>query len=206
MLENLFNLVKEFSGEAVVNNPAVPNEQNDEVTAEATKTVAGGLQNMMAGGGLENILSLFKGDGNQQQGSGGLLKNPIVTMMIGHFASKLMSKFNMGSNEASSVANNLIPSVVTNLVNPTNDPSDNSFNINSIIGALSGGAAQNTGNSGGGFDFQNILNSFTGGGSDHGGGNGLADIISQVTNGAQQQQQQQGGGGGLMDMIKGFMK
>jgi hypothetical protein len=208
MLENLFNLVKEFAGDAVVKNPDVPNEHNDEVTAEATKTVAGGLQNMMAGGGLENVLSLFGGGGQQQQtGGGGLLKNPIVNMMIGHFAGKLMGKFGLGSTQANGVANNLIPSVISNLVSRTNDPSNSSFNINSIIGALTGGGAapaQAQQSGGGGFDFQNILSSFTGGGN--GGGGGLADIISKVTGGAQQQQQQQSGGGGLMDIIKGFMK
>jgi hypothetical protein len=209
MLENLLNLVKEFAGDAVVKNPDVPNEHNDAVTAEATKTVASGLQNMMAGGGLENVLSLFGGGGGQQQsGGGGLLKNPIVNMMIGHFSSKLMAKFGLGSSQANGVANNLIPNVISGLINRTNDPNNSSFDINSIIGSLTGGGAaapaQQTAGGGGGFDFQNILSSFTGGGS--GGGGGLADIISKVTGGAQQQQQQQGGGGGLLDMIKGFMK
>jgi len=203
MLENLFSLVKEYAGDAVVNNPAVPNDENDAVTAEATKTVAGGLQNMLAGGGLENVLSLF--NSGQQQGSNDLLKNPIVNMMIGHFAGKLMNKYGLGSNEANGVANNLIPSVIGGLINRTNDPNNSSFDINSLIGSLTGGGAQQANTGGGGFDFQNILNSFTGGGG-QGTGNGLADIISSVTGGAQQQVQQQGGGGGLLDMIKGFIK
>lgn len=206
MLENLFNLVKEYAGDAVVNNPDVPNEHNDAVTAEATNTVAGGLQNMLAGGGLENVLSLFSG-GQQQQSGGGILKNPIVNMMIGHFAGKLMSKFGLGANQANGVASNLIPNVISGLVNRTNDPNNSSFNINDIIGSLTGGggaAAQQT-SGGGGFDFQNILSNLTGGGNS-GGGGGLSDIISSITGGAQQARQQQGGGGGLLDMIKGFMK
>jgi hypothetical protein len=200
MLDNLFKLVKEFAGDTVVNNPDVPNEHNDAVTAEATKTVASGLQNMMAGGGLENVLSMFSGGG--QQGSGGLLKNPIVNMMVGHFAGKLMSKFGLGTTQANGVANNLIPNVLNSLISRTNDPNDNSFNLNGLLGALTGGGQQG---GGGGIDFQNILSQFTGGGQ-QGGGGGIADIISQVAGGAQQQRQQQGGGGGLLDMIKGFMR
>lgn len=203
MLENLFNLVKEYAGDAVVNNPDVPNEHNDAVTAEATNTVAGGLQNMLAGGGLENVLSLFSG--GQQQGGGGFLKNPIVNMMIGHFAGKLMSKFGLGSTQANGVASNLIPNVISGLVNRTNDPNNSSFNINDIIGSLTGGGASaQQASGGGGFDFQNIISSFTGGGNS--GGGGLSDIISSITGGAQQARQQQGGGGGLLDMIKGFIK
>lgn len=44
MLENLFNLIKEQGQEVVVNNPAVPNEQNNAVLASATSSVAEGLQ------------------------------------------------------------------------------------------------------------------------------------------------------------------
>jgi hypothetical protein len=32
MLENLFNLIKEHSADAVINNPAIPNEKNDAVS------------------------------------------------------------------------------------------------------------------------------------------------------------------------------
>ena len=36
MLQELFNLVKGSAGESVINNPDVPNQQNNEVVAEAT--------------------------------------------------------------------------------------------------------------------------------------------------------------------------
>ncbi len=55
MLEQLLNLVKEQAGNAVVNNPAVPNEHNDGVIAEATSSITGGLQQELANGGLQNV-------------------------------------------------------------------------------------------------------------------------------------------------------
>jgi len=42
-VDNLFNMVKDLAGDAVVNNPEVPNKHNNKVIAEATKTFAGGL-------------------------------------------------------------------------------------------------------------------------------------------------------------------
>ena len=42
-VDNLFNMVKNLAGDAVVNNPEVPNNHNNEVIGEATKTFAGGL-------------------------------------------------------------------------------------------------------------------------------------------------------------------
>ncbi|MCP9752976.1 hypothetical protein [Ferruginibacter sp. HRS2-29] len=214
MLEELFNLVKGSAQETVVNNPDVPNDQNDEIVAEATNTVASGLRNMVAGGGLQNILSLFGNNtsGNQQQqGSSSLLSNPIVNMMVGHFAGKLMSKFNLGGAQANNVANNLIPSVISNLVNKTNDPNNSNFSIESLLNSITGGASnqvvqqeQQNGNSG--FNISDLIGQFTGGGNtQQSGGGGLMDIVSQLAGGAQAQQAKNGGGG-LMDLIKGFMQ
>lgn len=209
MLDNLFNMIKGVAGDAVINNPAVPNEQNDAVVAEATNTVAGGLQNLVAGGGLESILSLFGGGGQQQQGKSSLMSNPIVTMMIGHFAKKLMGKFGLQSNQASGVAQSLIPSVITNLISKTNDPNNSSFTLDGLLNSLTGGQsqqiAQQQQQQEGGFSFQNLITQFTGNGQ-QGGGGGLMDIVSQLAGGATQAQQQQQGGGGLMDIIKGFIK
>ena len=206
MLEKLFNLIKESASETVINNPDIPNEQNNEVVAEATNTVASGFQNILAGGGLKNLLSLFGGGGNNQQKSG-LLSNPIVTMMIGHFISKLTGKFNLSSNKAGAVANGLIPEILSKLINKTNDPNDNSFDMNSIIKSLSGGGSQQNGSTGG-FDLQDILSKFTKGGMDtnNDGKTGLDDILGSITGGAQQEVGHNSQGGGLMNIIKGFLK
>src|SRR5687768_3903767 len=82
MLKELFDLVKGTATDTVINNPDVPNEKNDEVVAEATNTVASGLRNIVAGGGVQSLLGLF-GSGNNKKS---LLSNPIVSMMMGHFA------------------------------------------------------------------------------------------------------------------------
>ncbi|MFN8250463.1 MAG: hypothetical protein U0V75_01180 [Ferruginibacter sp.] len=204
MLDNLFDMIKGVAGDAVINNPDVPNEHNDAVVAEATNTVAGGLQNLVAGGGLESVLSLFGGGG--QQGQQNLNGNPVVSMMIGHFAKKLMGNFGLNSNQASGVAQNLIPSVISNLVNKTNDPSNSSFTLDNLLNSLTGGQSQQVAQeqqAGGGFSFQNLIGQFTGGGQQ--GGGGLMDIVSKLAGGATQAQQQQGSGG-LMDLIKGFIK
>jgi hypothetical protein len=207
MLENLFNLVKEFSGDTVVNNPDVPNQHNEAVMAEATHTIASGLQNMAAGGGLQSIMQLFKGGGDKSS----LLSNPIVSMMAGHLMKKLVGNFGLNSQQASGVASSLIPSVLSGLIQRTNDSNNNSFDLNGILQSLTGGHTQQQQqqSSGGGLDIQNLLNQFTGGGAGNGnaGGGGLQDIISQFTNRAQQNlQPANAGGGGLMDLIKGFIK
>ena len=207
MLENLFNLIKEEGADAVINNPAIPNEQNNAVLADATHSVADGLQGVLAGGGLTNILSLF--GNNNAGGNSSLLNNPIVSSIISSFTTKLTNNHGIESNQASGIAGSLIPSIIGSLINKTNDPNNSSFDINSIIGSLTGGA-NNAQAGGGGFDLSSLVSKFANGGLDanNDGKIGLDDIISKVTGGAQQQQQQQQAqsGGGLMDMIQGFLK
>ncbi|MEI9946209.1 MAG: hypothetical protein WDN26_18555 [Chitinophagaceae bacterium] len=97
MIDQILKVTQEVGQQAVINDPKVPNEYNQEVVADATKTIASGFQNVMAGGGLQNIIDLFKGGGggggntdSKSSGIGGLLKNPMVTMMIGYFINKLV--------------------------------------------------------------------------------------------------------------------
>lgn len=203
MLEELFNLVKSVVTEGGTHTAEVPREHNDAVVAEATNTVASGLRNIVAGGGAENLLSLFGSGGNTQQSGGGLLNNPIVNMMIGHFAEKLMSKFNLGAGQANNVASSLIPNVINGLVNKTNDPGNDSFSLDKLLNSITGGKVDEAVPQKSGGGLQDILNQL--GGNQGSGGNGLADIISKLAGGAQAQQQRNGGGG-LMDLIKGFIK
>lgn len=203
MLENLFNLIKEQGQEAVIENPVVPNEQNNAVLASATSSVAEGFQGVLAGGGLSDIMSMFGGTQNSaasSNGLSGLINNPIVGNIISSFTNKLTNQHGIAQDQASGIAGNLIPSVISKLITRTQDPNDSGFDMNSIIGSLTGGGTQ-----GGGFDLQGLLGKFGGGGldSDGDGKVEISDIISKVTNGAKQQQSS--GGGGLMDMIKGFM-
>ena len=203
MLKELFDLVKGNATESVINNPDVPNEHNDEVVAEATNTVASGLRNIIAGGGLQSLLSLFSGGGNNKKS---LLSNPIVSMMMGHFAGKLMNKFNLNNNQANNLSGSLIPNILSSLINKTNDPGDSGFSLEKLLSSLTGGKSDALGaQQAGGGGLQDLLKQFTGGGEQGGSGGGLMDIVKSLAGGAQEQQQQNGGGG-LMDMIKGFMK
>jgi len=212
MLEQIANLVKEYGQEAVVDNPEIPNSQNNAVLAEATHTITGGLQNMLAGGGLQDIISLFTGGNSNQTntqsgGISGLLNNPAVSMMIGNLVNSLISKFKMSPSQANSVSSNLIPSVLNGLITRTtsNDPSNDAFDLNDLIGSLTGGNVATKESSSGGFDFQGLLNQITGGGGNTGGGGfNIQDIIGQVTQGAQDHQKQQTQGGGIGDLIKGL--
>lgn len=197
MLKELFDLVKSHATDTVINNPDVPNEHNDEVVAEATNTVASGLRNVVAGGGVQSLLDLFKGGSDKK----GLLSNPIVSMMMGHFAGKLMNKFSMNNTQANNLSGSLIPNVLGSLIHKTNDSNDAGFSLEGLLGSITGNKpGSNNQDSGGGIG--GLLSQLTGG-AQSGNGGGIMDIIKNLAGGAQQQQQKNGS---LLDIIKGFAK
>ena len=167
MLENLLDLVKEHAGDAIINNPLTPNERNDEAIHETSSTITGFLQQALAGGQAQDIMHLFSNSNHAAS-------SPITSGMQNALVQNLMGKFNLGNSQASGIASSLIPLVLQQLVHRTNDPNNNSFDIQGIFNQLSGGKT-------GGLDIGGLLNQFTGGGS-----------------------QQQQGGGGIMDTIKGL--
>ena len=197
MLKELFDLVRGQATDTVINNPDVPNEYNNDVVAEATNTVASGLRNLVAGGGTQNVVSLFGSGTNKKS----LLSNPIVSMMMGHFASKLINKFRMGPSQANNLSGNLIPNVLGSLINKSNDANDSSFSLEKLLASITGGRSNEVASQGGGIG--GLLKQFNGAGQSNGGG-GLLDIVKSLAGGAQEQQQRNGGS--LLDLIKGFTR
>lgn len=156
MLENLINLVKDNAQNLVVNNAQVPNENNDAVINETGNTIVDGLKNALSGGNLSGVMSLLGG-------KEGIANNPIVGNIISGLTQTLQSKFNIGGDAAANVANGLVPQVMDNLVSKTNDPNDNSFDLQGILSNI---GADKLGNIG------DIIGNITGGNSEDGGGIG----------------------------------
>jgi len=191
MFEQLLNLVKEQAGTAIINNPDIPNERNDEAVGDVTNSIAGGLQNALAGGQFKDVLKLLGGHG------GDLQSNPMVSQISGNAISSLMDKFGLNQGQAGNIVSNLLPGVLQNLISKTNNPNDKSIDLQGIFNSLTGGQT-------GGLDLQGLLGKVTQGGfdKDGDGDTDLNDVISMVKGGASQQQQS--GGGGMMDIVKGL--
>jgi len=184
MLENLFDLVKQHAGDAVINNPDVPNEQNDAVMSEASNSIVGGLQNALAGGNIKDVLSLFSGNQSVQN-------NNVAQNIQGGFIDNLMSKFGLNQSQAGGIASSLIPAVLQKLVHKTNDPNDSSFDLQGILNNFSGGKTS-------AFDINSLMNKFKGGAfdKDGDGDTDLQDVAAMF----------KGGGGGILDTVKGLFQ
>jgi hypothetical protein len=150
MLEQLFDLVQQNSQQAVVQNPAVPNEHNTEVINTLTSSITGGLQEQVQSGNLGGLMSLFGGESGTSGAS--LMNNPIVASIATNAIGAIVQKFGLNSQVAGSIVNSVLPGV-----------------LGAVIGQLNGqGGAGASGGAGNGFDLGSLIQM---GGGLFGGGN-----------------------------------
>jgi uncharacterized protein YidB (DUF937 family) len=182
MFDQLLDLVKKHAGDAIISNPAIPNEKNEKAINEASTSISSGLQGMLSQGGLKDILRMFGGQGG---GGNGAVSNVISS----GFIQNLMDKFGLDKQQAGNVADKVVPGVLDDMVKKTNDPNDNSFDIQGIFNNLSGGQTA-------GLNIQGLLDKVKRGklDLDGDGDTDLQDLMSIV----------KGNGGGLMDKVKGL--
>jgi hypothetical protein len=138
MFEQLTQLVQQFGKEAVVENNAIPNENNEGVMNEASSSIISGLKKIVSEGGVEQLAALFQGN-NAQDSS-----NPVVQKLTKQLTGNLGEKFGLSNEVASGVATGMIPKVLGSLVNRAKDTNDSSFQISDIVNAISGGSGQNS--------------------------------------------------------------
>lgn len=144
MLDNLNQLVKENVQEAIVNNSAVPDAQNEAAISAASGSIIDALKQQLASGNIGNLVDAFKG-GNAEGSA-------VAQEAASGFTDKLAG---MGINmeTAKNIAASVIPAIVGKLVNKTNDPNDSSFNIQDVITKVSGPDGK--------FDISDVTRMFT---------------------------------------------
>ena len=87
MFENLINLVRQNAGDAVISNPSIPNEKNEEAVETAGNSILGTLKNALAGGNVNDVLGFFK---NGRQGS-----PELVQQATNNYAQDLRNRFGL---------------------------------------------------------------------------------------------------------------
>lgn len=186
MLDQLMKLIRDNAGDSIINNPAIPNERNEEAIQEAGSSIVGGLQGLLAGGGIQQVLGMFTNAGNANNG------NPVVQQLSGGFMDSLVNKFGLDRSQASGIAGSLLPSVLGQLISKTNNPADNSFNIQDIFNNLSGGRSA-------GINVEGLMGRLSQGGMDKDGDGDvdLKDLAAAFSGGGSS-------GGGVLDTLKGM--
>ena len=164
MLEQLMGLIQDHSQDAIVNNPAIPNEHNNDAMQTILGAITGGMQQQAQGGGLAGLAGLLGGQAGTNGSS--LMSNPIVAGIAQQAVSGLMTKFGLQNSAAAGIVNQILPSVMGSMISQTNDPNNSAFNMSDIMGVMADGKVDMN-------DVMNIAGKFMGGGNAAGGLGGM---------------------------------
>ena len=159
MIDQLVNLVRQNAGDAIIKNPAIPNEKNNDAIQDVAQNIFGGLQEQAQGGNLSSLVSMFN--------SGGSSSNPMISQIIGRVAGSLASKFGISQQTAQQIAAGILPVVMNQFVNKAKDPNDNDFDLQDVMRKVGGGN----------IDAGDILGKITGGS-----GGGLGGALGKMFN------------------------
>lgn len=152
MLEQLMGLIQDHSQDAIVKNPAIPNQHNNDAMQTILQSVMGGLQNEAQGGNVGGLMGLLSG----QAGKGGsLMNNPIVAGIAQNAIGSLMQKFGLSNSAAGNIIAQVLPGMLGSMISKTSNPNDSSIDFGGIMGSLLGGQAPQAQQQGG-FDFNQI--------------------------------------------------
>lgn len=153
MLEQLMGLIQDNSQDAIVKNPAIPNQYNNDAMQTVLQSVMGGLQNEAQGGNVSGLMGLLSGRGGQ---GGSLMNNPIVAGIAQNAIGSLMEKFGLSNSAAGNIIAQVLPGVLSSMISKTSNPNDDSMDFGGIMGSLLGGGQAQQVQQQGGFDFNQI--------------------------------------------------
>ena len=153
MLEQLMGLIQDHSQDAIVKNPAIPNQHNNDAMQTILSSVMGGLQNQAQEGNIGGLMGLLSG----QNGTGNnLMGNPIVSGIAQNAINSLMAKFGISNSAAGNIIAQVLPGVLSSMISKTSNQNDGSMDFGGIMGSLLGGQQAQQAQQQGGFDFNQI--------------------------------------------------
>jgi Bacterial protein of unknown function (DUF937) len=166
MLDQLTKLVEQYAGDAIVKNDAVPNQHNNAAIQDVASQIFNGMKGQVSQGNMQQVVSMFQG-----QNSNSFASNPMISGMVSQVAGSLASKFGISPQAAQSIATNLLPQVMNQFVNKTNDPNDRDFDLQDMMRGFSGNSN---------LDIGDILGKVT---NSQGSSGGLGNVLGNLFGG-----------------------
>lgn len=141
MLDQLVKLVEQNAGKAIIQNDAIPNQFNNAAIQEVAGGIFNALKGQVAQGNMNQVVSMFQKSGN----ASALAGNPMVKQMVGSIAQTIAAKFGVSPQAASSLVSGLLPTVMNQFIQKTNDPKDQSFDLTNMMRQMSGNSSLDLG-------------------------------------------------------------
>jgi hypothetical protein len=130
MFEKLFLLVKDNAGMAVIDNPVVPEKFHESVINEASSSIIEVLKSQVENGKLKDVIKYFKYPG--------IYSSPLVSLVTNKFANRLNKYYAIDTAQATVIAKDLIPAVMQQLVEQSQNENNLDFGLANFLSKLTG--------------------------------------------------------------------
>lgn len=131
MLDQLMKLVEQNARQSILENRAIPDQLNNAAIKEVTNQIFNGIKGEVTQGHMEQVISLFQTGITKQP-------SPVLTAIVDTVTRNLASKFNLAPEVARSVADQIVPQVMSQVIKKTNDPRDIDFDLQHMLRGMSG--------------------------------------------------------------------
>jgi hypothetical protein len=131
MLDQLLRLVEQNAKESIVDNKGIPDQLNNAAIKEVTNQIFNGIKGQVSRGNMDQVINLFQT---------GLSKapSPVISSIMETVTTSLTSKFNIPQDVARGVADQIVPTVMGQVIKRTKDPRDIEFDLQQMLRGMSG--------------------------------------------------------------------
>ncbi len=135
MLDQLLKLVEQSAQQPIVQNKAIPDQFNNAAIKDVTQQILSTLKAEIANGNMQQIVGLFQSNGRS------LNAHPVVSNINQSVINSLVSKFGINASLAQTVAAEVVPNVIGQVIRKANDPKDIDFDLQQMMRSMSGNSS-----------------------------------------------------------------
>lgn len=132
MMDKIKSIVREFSEDTIVKNPAIPNDKNEQAIETTATSLVDHIKSEATSGNTSSLLDIFKKDDDPAL-------NPSVNRISTGVAGDLVKKLGIDNGAALGIVNSIIPSIISKIRSKSNNPDDKDFNIQNLLNSFGKG-------------------------------------------------------------------
>lgn len=132
MMDKIKSIVREFSDDAIINNPAIPNDKNEKAIDTTAASLVNHLKAEALTGNTNHLLDILRKDDDPAL-------NPSVNRVSTGVAGDLVKNLGIDNGAATGIVNRIIPPIINKVRNKAKDPNDEDFNLQNLLSSFGKG-------------------------------------------------------------------
>lgn len=132
MLDEIKSIVREFSDDAIIRNPAIPNDKNEKAIDTTASSLVDHIKSEANLGNANSLLDIFKKDDDPAL-------SPSINRISTGIAGDLVKNVGIDNGAALGIVHKIVPAIITKMRSKSNNPDDKEFNIQNLMNSFGKG-------------------------------------------------------------------